>query len=136
MNGNGLEVCISVNFHHLAVGFHLDVRSLLDLVDQILRHGCGKRWATDQHHHLPRVFRKVHCGLTSGVCASDNVNVLALTLLRLGHRRAIIDAASLQPVSARHVQLPVGNSRRDQQRFAANIGSRRKLDDLRGAFHS
>ena len=65
--------------NHSRVVFHGDVRRLLDLIDQVLRHGSRERSPRTSITTRSRVFREIHRGLPRGISAAHDVHVFILT---------------------------------------------------------
>src|SRR5208337_3842553 len=103
------------------MGPQLNVRGLLDLVNQILRHGAGERIATDKDHDALGVLGEIHRGLTGGVRSAYHVNDLALAGQSLGGPATIVDARTLQPVDPRCLQSPPLHSARNHQGVAGDF---------------
>src|SRR5208282_4762466 len=72
-HGNFFEMYFAVHLDDARVGPDLNVGPLFDLIDQILRHGAGKRSAADEHDDVVRVSSEVHGGLAGRVRATDDV---------------------------------------------------------------
>src|SRR5664280_1730651 len=52
LHRNLLQVRLSVNLDDRRVRPHLNIGCLLNLVDEVARHGCRERVTPNQHHHL------------------------------------------------------------------------------------
>src|ERR1041385_5385004 len=70
---------VAVSLHDGRVVFDLNIRSRLELIDQVLRHRSRERRTTHEHDHSLRVPRKVHRGLSRTVSAAG-IPVHSLTL--------------------------------------------------------
>ncbi len=121
---------VAVHCDDLGAGLDGDIRGRLNLVDQVLRHTAGKRFASNQHVDMTGIAGEVHRSLTCRVGASDNVDGLLLARHRLGQGRAIVDARSAELVGTRHVQLAVVDSGRDQADMAGHLLAVGHPDDL------
>src|SRR5262249_46857637 len=104
------------------------VGNLLDLVNEILRHGAGQGIAAHQHNDFFRVLREVDCGLSGGVGATNNIEGLAFTGERVGCPAAVVNACPLQAVDAGDVEAPPLHASSDQQRMTRNLNAVRELD--------
>ena len=107
---------------------------LLDLVDQILRHGAGERFAAHKNNYALRVSGKVHGGLTGRVRAADHINDFTFAGERLGGATAIINSRTLQPVDTGSGEATPLDAGRDHQRVTRNLISIRQLNDSVRAF--
>src|SRR5262245_61580096 len=105
-HGDLFEACFAMYFVDAGVSPDRYVGNLLDLVDQILRHGAGQRIAAHQHNDFFRVLREVDCGLSGGVGATNNIEGLAFTGERVGGSAAVVNACPLQAVDAGDVEAP------------------------------
>src|SRR5579863_5384963 len=95
---------VSMNFGDAGMRPKLDVGSLLDLVDQILRHRAGERIPSNQDHNALRVLGKVHGSLSGGIRAADDVDHFAFTGHCLGRAAAIVHARALELIYAGGLQ--------------------------------
>ena len=102
---------------------HLDVVLRHHLVDQVARHALVERVAAAEDRDLRGVAREVHRRLAGGVRAADHHDALVLAGDRLGHRRAVVDAAAGELLDARRLQAAVGHPRRHQHRMAGQLGA-------------
>src|SRR3977135_2906640 len=103
------------------MGPQLNVRRLLDLVNQILGHCAGQRIAAHQNHDALGIAGKIHRGLARRVRASHYVNYLALAGQSFRRPAAIVDSRSLQPVNAGDFQPPPLYYSRNHQSVAGNL---------------
>src|SRR5579863_2027878 len=51
-DSDGGEPGIAMNFADASLRQDLDIRCRLNLLDEVVRHGAGKRVTTDKHHHF------------------------------------------------------------------------------------
>src|SRR5271165_2133812 len=72
--GDSFEMFFAMNFGDAGVPPDLNVRRLLNLVDEVLRHGAGQRVSANQHHYLLRILGKIHRRLAGGVRTTHNVD--------------------------------------------------------------
>ncbi len=110
-----------MNLDYRGVRPHLNVGGLLDLVDEVARHGCRERVATDQHHHLGRILRKVKRGLTGRIRAAHYVHGFALAGDRLLTSAAVIDARALHPVHPGNIKFSPLHSGSDEHGVTGNL---------------
>ena len=120
---NRFEVIFTVRFHHRRIEFDLDVRRLLQLVDQVLRHRSCERWATHQHHHSSRILREVHRRLSGAIRAADDEYVFVFARHRFGHRCAVINSGAGKTFDAGRIQLAPLHAGRNQQRVTTEFCS-------------
>ena len=100
----------AVNLCHAGVCPYLDVRHLLNLIDEVLRHAACERTATDQDENAFCIFGKVHCGLSGRICAADNIDNFAFARHGFGRAAAVVHACALQTVHPRRLQpLPLNS---------------------------
>src|SRR6202030_2603986 len=81
---------------HLGIEHQFDVRRRLDALDQIARHAGAKAAAADHHVNLAGVARQENRGLTGGVSAADQHDVLPGAQPRLDRRGPVPDAAAFE----------------------------------------
>src|SRR5713226_3869730 len=110
-----------MHFGDAGVSPQLNVGSLLDLVDQILRHGAGERVPADKNHDAFCVPGKIHSGLAGRIRAAYDVNDLALAGQCLGGAAAVVDSRALQLVNPRSFQPSPLYSARDHQGVAGDL---------------
>ena len=125
---------LAVDFGNAGVGPNLNVGRLLDLVDQILRHGARQRVSAHQHDDALRILGKVHRRLAGGIRAAHHVDDFALAGERFGRAAAVVDARALQAVDSRRFQPPPLHSGRNHQRVAGNLVAIGQFDDPVGPF--
>ena len=118
-----------MHLSYAGVGPQLNVRCLLNLFDQVLRHGAGKRVAADQNNHALCVLGEVHCRLTRGVCAAHDIDDFALAGQCFSSAATIIDPRALQPVYSRSFESTPLHPSRDHQRVARDLVPIHQLDD-------
>ena len=93
-----------MHLSHAGVCPQLNVGRVLNLVDQVLRHGVGKRLAAHKNNNSLCVSGEVHCRLTRRVGAAHHIDDLTLAGQRLGSAATIVNPRSLQPVYSRSFQ--------------------------------
>src|ERR1700722_974506 len=89
---NLFQVGFAVDFADAGVSPDLNVGHLLDLVDQILRHGAGERVSPHQDYDAVGEFGEIHGRLARGVGATHDVNNLTFTGQGLGGAAAVVNA--------------------------------------------
>ena len=77
--------------------------------------------AADHHMNLAGMAGEENRGLTCGVCASDNVDILASAAYRFGHGRTIIYSRSVHAIHSRDIQLAIRNAGSDQHGLGADL---------------
>ncbi len=102
---------------------HLDVVRRADLVDQILRHAAGQRFAADEHDDVLGVSGEVHRCLACRIGTTNNVDVLPLHRFAFGHGGPVIDAGSGELVDSFGLEPAVGNPCGDEQCAAAQLAA-------------
>src|SRR6202034_930981 len=133
-HGNFFEMSFAMNLGHAGMGPQLNVRRLFNLVDQILRHGAGERFAAHKNNDALGVAGEVHGCLSRRVRAAYHVDDLTLTGQGFGCAATVVNSGTLQPVDPRSIQAPPLHASRDHQRVARNLASIHKLDDSVRAF--
>ena len=123
VHGDPRQARVAVHRRHAALAPHFDVRGLLDLLDQVVRHRGGQRFAANQHDHLARKFGKMHGRLARGIRAADDVYGLTLARQRFGRSAAIVNARALQLVDAGNIQRAPLHAHRQQQGVTRNLES-------------
>ncbi len=106
---------------HAGVQRHPDVRRLLYLGYQVLRHGGAQASAADQQRHLGGEAREVHGRLARGVAGAHHDGLPVLHLQRFREGGAVVEAAARQALGARHVQPAVAHARGHQHRAPARL---------------
>ena len=82
-------VAVALDSFDFRPGPQPDVRRLLDLIDEVLRHGVAQAIAADHDLHFFRVARQIHGALARRVSAADDEYAPAGTLrLRWSRRRS------------------------------------------------
>ena len=114
---------LTVHLRHLGLELHLYIRRAGDLVDQILRHGGGQRLAAHQHHHPPRIARKVERRLTGRIGAAHDVHIVIAAGDRFGRASSVVNAGAGQAIHAGHVQLTPLDSGGDQERLGGDLAA-------------
>ena len=93
---NFFQVSVAVHFGDAGMRPQLNVGSLLDLVDQILRHGAGERFAAHQNDDAFCILGKIHGSLPGGIRAADHIDDLAFAGQGFRRAAAVIDSRTLQ----------------------------------------
>ena len=107
---------LAVHLCDASVGPYLDVRSFLDLIDQVLRH-CGRQSVSaDQYDNAFSVLGKIHRRLARRVARSHDMDIQPVGVRRLAARRAISDAFSSQRVDPLDRQSPPRHTAREDDR--------------------
>src|SRR5205807_7060276 len=75
-NRNLLQVGFAMHLGNAGMRPQLNVRSLLDLVNQILRHSAGERVPTNENYDALRVAGKIYRSLSGRIRAADHVHHL------------------------------------------------------------
>src|SRR5580704_15776161 len=107
----------------------VDVWSLLDLVDQILRHGAGQRLAANQHHYLVGVSREVQRRLPSRVRSTYDIYDFTFAGESFGCAAAVVHTGALQLINAFRLQTPPLHASRNHQRMTRKLASIPELHD-------
>src|SRR5436190_3517520 len=104
---NPLEVPVSLESGDLGAGVQLYPRALLDTSYQVARHRLRESSRSDQHVNFSRCLRQEYRGLTGGVPAADDHDILARAELRLDEGRAVVHAGALELGNVVERQLSV-----------------------------
>ena len=103
----------------LGVITDVDVRCLSEGADQVVRHVVGEGATADQKGHPSGVGGEKACCLSRGVPAADDGDVLPGDRRRLRYGCAVEHARAMEPVQFGVVDLPIGHTRREDDRSAA-----------------
>ena len=122
-DGDGLQMVFAVNLYDVRLIFDLYVRGTADLVDQVLRHGRSQRLAAHQHHYPPRKAREVEGGLSRGIGAAHDIDIVIAARHGFGRPGSVIDTGAGQAIHAGHVQLAPLDAGGDQQRLGGNLAA-------------
>src|SRR6266478_1144264 len=114
---NLFQVSSPMSLGNAGVCPQLNVGCLLNLINQILRHGAGKRLAAHKNNDALGVSSEVHRRLTRRVRATHDINDFALTGERLCRAATIVNSRALQPVDSRSFKPSPLHSCRDHQRM-------------------
>src|SRR5262249_39309650 len=112
------------------VRLELDPGRFLDPPDQVARHGVGKPGSPDQQVDTPVGRRKKYGGLTGGVRAPDDDDVLAPAEHLLYRGSAVVDADTLEAGEVRNVGLAVSHARCDHDRPRRHAHPGAKADPI------
>src|SRR5271166_1315009 len=126
---NLFEMGFAMCLDHAGVCPQLNVRRLLNLVDQVFRHRAGERFAAHKNSDALCEFSEVHRGLTRRIRAAHDVDDLTLTGQSFRGAATIVNPRTLQPVYAGSVQSSPLHSGCDHQRVTRDLVSIRQLDD-------
>ena len=85
----------------LGAGLDHDVGGGFDLVDEVLGHGLGERFAAEEHAHLAGVPGEVHGGLAGGVGTADDVDLLVGAGVGFGEGCSVEDAFAAEVLFVR-----------------------------------
>ncbi len=129
-----LEPAVAAAVDDRAAGADGDPPVVLDLADQVRRHGLGQVRSPDQDGDRPGEPRQVHRRLAGGVAAADDEDVLVLHLAGGRHRGAVVDAQADQLLDRarpgasgrrRRWRSPPSGRARRRSRCTARAGRRR-----------
>ena len=121
---------------HAGMGPQLNVRRRLNLVDQVSRHGAGKRFAAHQNNDALRVSSEIHGRLAGGVRAPYHINDLTLIGQSLRRAAAIVNSSTLQLVYPRSLQPAPLHSARNHEGVARDLVPIRQFNDSVRTFGS
>src|SRR5258706_503971 len=93
---DGLEMTVSFQGGHDGAPVNLDIRDLLDAIDEVSRHALSQMPATRDDVHASRVSRQRHDGLPGRIAGAYDDDLLVATELRFRVRRGIVDAGALE----------------------------------------
>src|SRR5579862_7588986 len=108
----------------------MNVGSLANLLDEILRHADGEGTPAHQHDHAAGIFREEHGGLASRVSAADDEDVFILTGSGFSHCCAIVNAGSLQAFEPRNLKFAIRDASGDDQRLRSYLLAVGKFDEF------
>jgi len=117
----------------LGTGADRDLRDVLDLLDEVERHGPLQRRPADQDRHRLGPAGQVNGGLPGRVGPADDEHVLSRARCRLGERGAVVDAAAGHLVEPRGVQPAVGDAGGEDDGVRVDRAVVREADAARGA---
>ena len=116
LDDDTFERVVPLQLPDLGVQQHLDVWRPLDPVDEVARHALAEILAADDEPDLRRVACEKDRALPGRVAATDDHGGAVRAEGRLNRSRGVMDAAALEVLEARHVELPVARARREQDR--------------------
>src|SRR5215471_14639392 len=124
----------AVRSDHLNAELQADVRSLLDIMNQVLRHGGAEAFAAHQHHHVLGVAREVNRRLPSRIRSADDVDVFLAAGEGFGRGCSIIHAGALQAFDSGNVQFPPLHAASNNHSVARQLAAVREGDHAVRAF--
>src|SRR5215471_1571155 len=116
---------VAVDFGDFGVWPDFDVGRFLDLVNEVLRHRSGERFAADEHDDFFGLCGKVNRRLAGGVGATNDVDSFPLAGQGLGHTAAVVDACTAETLFAgdpKVAPLYSGGKQERVTREAATVG--------------
>src|SRR5262249_32386931 len=111
-------------------GAQSDVRGLLDAADEVARHAGREAFAADEDVDLARGLREEHRGLTSGVAAADDDDVVRFAALGLDESRAVVDAGAFEALELGDLELSVLRAGGDDDGARADTLAALELDAI------
>src|SRR6516225_1582123 len=121
-NGDAGEATFPVDADDAGLRPDFDVGCFLDLLDQVVRHGAGKRIAAHEHNHFFSEFGEVHGRLAYGICSADDVNRFALAGNGFGGAAAVVNACALKLVTGNVESAPLNAGRVGPRNVTASTG--------------
>src|SRR5207253_7685583 len=133
---NLFQVGFAMHLGHAGMCPELNLWCLLSLLDQVLRHGAGKRLAAHQYDDTLCVSGEVHCCLTRSVRAAHDIHDFALAGQGFSSATTIVNARALQPVYARSIESTPLYPSRNHQSVTRDLVPIHQLDDSVRSFCS
>src|SRR5579864_8866889 len=128
-NRNFLEMRVAMHFGDAGIRPQLNFWRLLNLINQIFRHGAGKGTPSHQYDHLVGVLGEIHRRLARRVCAADHVDNFTLARQCFGGPSTVINARALQTIDSGSVESPPLNSAGNHQRVTGNLATVGQFQD-------
>ena len=104
----------------LGAGAHVDVRNVVQLLDQVIRHRLDERLAPDEQGHRLSAAAEIGGGLAGRIRAADDVDIVLGAIGRLGQRRTVEHAPTGQLLGPLGIELTVRNAGRENHRVRAD----------------
>jgi hypothetical protein len=121
LNGEPGELIHAVKLAHLCVGHERDSRIVGYPFDEVARHRCRKRAATDEQHHASCVAGEKERRLAGRVTAADDGDRLLPARFRLNLRRGEIDTEPAQLVEPTDVEAAVPRAGCNHHRAGCDV---------------
>src|SRR5215469_8239428 len=130
---NLFQPLVAVDFSYAGACPNLDVGRLLNLINQIFRHGRGKTITADYNHQPFLIFGKIHCRVPSRVGGPNDVDGLPFAGKSLGRTSTVVDAGSLQSIDSGSLQAAPLHAGCNQKRMTRDLAAVPELKDAVGA---
>jgi hypothetical protein len=101
----------TINTYDLRIGLDANVGFILNLLDEVLRHGLLESGSSDEHNHFGSIAGMENRSLSSGVAAPDDENTLTCDGYAVKARRAIVESTAEQSIVTLKLKTVPGSAR-------------------------